>query len=162
MYYKIRWISTKPIKENIDFEKYNHKYELCMEFSKKYKNKNDIINSKYEPSYILKYPINIYKQDTISKGNIIINSNDFKYSITKNDMIDSYISETTYHNNGTLKIKKIKINTTCIYNECNLLLNLTNFKKLYLKLDITCSSNNSICNFATLSHDKKLLLQNNF
>ncbi len=153
-FYKIKWVSTQPIKDNLDYENFIHKYELCMEYTKKYKTKNDIILAKYNPKNIIKYPININKEDTLSNGTIAINTNDFKYTITKNDLIDSYITETTYYKNGISKVKKIKINTTCMYNECNLISNLINYKKLYLKLDISCTNKKNKCNFAIISTNK--------
>lgn len=157
-YYQIKWISTSPIKNKIDYEKFNHTYELCMEFNKKYKTKLDLILAKYNPSYIIKYPINIDKKDIISKGMIAINPDDFKYSINKNDLVDVYITETTYANDGSYTVKKIKINTQELHTECKLVHQLTKTKKLYLKLNTACINNITTCNFAVISTHKNILL----
>jgi len=153
-FYKIKWESTSPIKNNLDYEDYNHTYELCMEFNKKNKTKQDLVISKYNPNYIVKYPININKKDNISKGKIIINSNDFKYTINKNDLIDVYITQTKYNKNGSYNVQKIKINSQCLQNECNLVKELIHSKKLYLQLNTTCNENTTNCNFASISTKK--------
>ena len=49
-YYQIKWISTAPIKNDADYEEYNHTYELCMEFNKKNKSKQDLVIAKYNPN----------------------------------------------------------------------------------------------------------------
>lgn len=157
-YYQIKWISTAPIKNDADYEEYNHTYELCMEFNKKNKSKQDLVIAKYNPNYIIKYPININKKDSISNGKIIINSSDFKYTITKNDLMDVYITQTKYNKNGSYTVQKIKINSQCLQNECNLVNQLIHSKKLYLKLNTTCDNNETNCHFATISTKHNILL----
>ena len=155
---QINWKSTNSIKNDINMENYFHKYELCIELSKKKRTNNDIVLSKYFPIQILKYPININKKDELSNGRIYLHKNDFKQLLNINDIVNMYITDTKINNNNILNIKKIKISSSCIQNELNYINNLPQYNKLYLKLDTAC--NNETCNNATISSNESLFSKN--
>ena len=150
LFYKIKWNSNNIIIDNINFEKFIHKYEFCIEYTKKKCSEEDCILSKYNPIIIIKYPININKKNKIKNGSILLNSNEFNKLLTTHNITNVYLTQSSYYSNNEIKIKKIKINTNCMYNECNLFENLKKYKELNLKLDINCKNNKSNCNFATL------------
>jgi hypothetical protein len=155
-FYKIKWKSSNPLKDNINFENFNHTYELCIEFVPKQLTEKDCLISKYYPTHLIKYPININKESLIKDGYIIIKSDEFKQLLIKNDIQQFYITKTTYDTNDTndsINIKKIKIQSNCSYNNCQILNDLPSYKKLYLNINTNCSGDN--CNFATLSIKKK-------
>ena len=152
LFFKINWESNNPIIDTINYENFTHKYQLCIEYYRKNKKENDFIYSKYNPILIIKYPININKKKNISNGQILINSTEFNRINKYYNLSNMYLTQTTYHSNNTQTIKKIKINTTCIYNECNLLKYITHYKQLSLKLNINCKNNTSNCDFAILSN----------
>lgn len=150
-FYKIKWNSDNPIIDNINSENYIPKYEFCIEYTKKNCSEEDCILSKYNPVIIIKYPININKKNNISNGNILINPIEFNKMMSSHHITNIYLTQSSYYSNNELKIKKIKINTTCMYTECNLFENIKKYKELNLKLDINCKNNISNCNIATLS-----------
>jgi len=153
-FYKIKWKSDNPIIDNINSENFIHKYEFCIEYTNKNCSEEDCILSKYNPVIIIKYPININKKKNISNGHILLNSTEFNKMMISYNITNIYLTQVTHYSNNELKIKKIKINSTCMYTECNLFENITKYKELSMTLDINCKDNISNCNFATLSKIK--------
>jgi len=151
---QINWKSTNSIKNNINVENFYHKYEFCIELSKKKRTDKDMLLSKYFPVQTLKYPINVNKKDEISSGRIYLHKNDFKQILNNNDIVNMYITDTQHNNNNILNIKKIKISSNCVQNELNYINNLSNYSKLYLQLNTTCDNNT--CNNATISSNQSL------
>ena len=151
-YYKISWNTNEPIKDNINYENYNDSFELCIEFIKKQVSEQDCIYSKYDPKHLLKYPININRTEYLKDGKIYINSTEFNNLIKHYDISNFYILQSKYEKNN-INSKKIKINTDCINNECNLLKNIRQYKKLDLKINTNCNDNTK-CDYAILSFNK--------
>ena len=68
-----------------------------------------------------------------------------------------YITDTHHKNNNIISIKKIKISSNSIQNELQYINNISQYTKLYLKLDTTC--NNETCNNATISSNETVFNQ---
>lgn len=142
-FYNINWESNNILKEDFEFDNQKNKFELCFNFEKKSTCKNDIINKKYNPNYILKYPINIDKNENFKNGILKINIAEYEKILKKYDLINVYLSECTYKKNQEI-VKKININTNTNINICNIFSKLSNYNNLKINIDSQCNGKN--CN----------------
>ena len=120
---------------------------MCFNFEKKSTCKADFVNLKYNPNYILKYPININKDTKFKNGLLKINKLEFEKILIKYNLVNVYLSECTYNKNEEL-IKKININTNCNINICNIFSKLSNYNNIKFRIDSNCNGKN--CNKISL------------
>ncbi|MDA9673883.1 hypothetical protein N9T73_00100 [bacterium] len=146
-YYIINWESNNILKEDFEFDNPQNKFELCFNFEKKSTCRADFVNLKYNPNYILKYPININKDEHFKNGLLKINKLEFEKILIKYNLVNVYLSECTYNKNEEL-IKKININTNCNINICNIFSKLSNYNNIKFNIDSNCNGKN--CNKISL------------
>lgn len=142
-YYIINWEANNNLQENDYIGNKQNKFELCFLFEKKKVSKDDYINNKYNPNYILKYPININNDINFKNGILKINKIDFEKILRKNNLVDLYLSN-TFFNKNSYNMIKTKINTNCNINICEIFKNLNKYKNITINIDFNCNENN--CN----------------